>query len=440
MKIRRLLSLGLASTMLASLALTGCGEEEAKVYFLNFKPEAEAAWQELAKEYEKETGVSVKIVTAASGTYESTLSAEISSKNAPTLFQINGPVGYENWKEYLYDLKDTQLYSWLSDKSLAISGADGGIYGIPYVVEGYGIIYNDAIMTEYFKTEGAKATSMTEINNFAKLKEVVEDMQAKKEALGIDGVFASTSLKPGEDWRWQTHLANLPIYYEYKDNNTTCMETITFKYADQYKNIFDLYINNSCTEPTLVGSKVVNDSMAEFALGQCAMVQNGNWGWGQIKETEGNVVKAEDVKFLPIYTGVAGEENQGLCTGTENFFCINKNASEKDIEATIAFVEWVFSSAKGKEAVTKKLGFIAPFTTFTTAEAPQDPLAQEVLKYLNDDTKTSVSWNFTTFPSQDFKDGFGALLLNYSIGKSNWDDVKKYVVDTWASEWAKNKK
>ena len=79
MKIRKLLSLGLASTMLASLALTGCGEEEAKVYFLNFKPEAEAAWQELAKEYEKETGVSVKIVTAASGTYESTLSAEISS-------------------------------------------------------------------------------------------------------------------------------------------------------------------------------------------------------------------------------------------------------------------------------------------------------------------------------------------------------------------------
>jgi raffinose/stachyose/melibiose transport system substrate-binding protein len=443
MKIRKLLSLGLASTMLASLALTGCGDDEAdakgKVYYLNFKPEAEKAWQALADEYEKEFDVEVKIVTAASGTYESTLTSEISSKDAPTLFQINGPVGYENWKDYCYDLKDTKLYNWLSDKSLAITGSDGGVYGIPYVVEGYGIIYNDAIMKEYFKTEGAKATSMADVTTFAKLKEVVEDMQAKKDTLGIDGVFASTSLKPGEDWRWQTHLANLPIYYEYKDNNTQCMEKIDFKYAQNFKNIFDLYINNSCTEATLLGSKVVNDSMAEFALGQCAMVQNGNWGWGQIKDTVGNKVKPEDVKFLPIYTGVAGEDKQGLCTGTENFFCINKDADQKDIDATIAFVEWVFSSEKGKAAVTNELGFIAPFTTFTAAESPQDPLAQEVLKYLNDDTKTSVSWNFTTFPSQDFKDDFGAILLNYAIGKSKWEDVEKLVKDMWASEWAKNK-
>ena len=445
MKIRKLLSLGLASTMLASLALTGCGDEEAKdgeekgkVYYLNFKPEADEAWQAIAKAYKDETGVEVKVVTAANNTYESTLAAEIDGSEAPTLFQINGPVGYENWKDYCYDLKDTDLYSWLSDKSLAVTGEDGGVYGIPYVVEGYGIIYNNAIMEKYFALDGAKASSMDEINNFDKLKEVVEDMQAKKDDLGIDGVFGSTSLKKGEDWRWQTHLANLPIYYEYQDNNTTCMKDIEFTYSDNYKNILDLYLNNSCTEPTLVGSKTVVDSMAEFALGQCAMIQNGNWGWGDINKTEGNTVKSEDVKFLPIYTGVDGEENQGLCTGTENFFCVNKEASEADIKATIAFMEWVFNSEKGKAAVTNDLGFIAPFTTFTAEESPQDPLAQEVLRYLNDTTKTNVSWNFTTFPSQTFKDDFGAILLNYAIGGSTWDDVEKLVVDEWASEWAKN--
>ncbi|MDE6209938.1 MAG: ABC transporter substrate-binding protein [Lachnospiraceae bacterium] len=449
MKIRKLLSVGLASTMLASLALTGCGDdsssgkdgEEAKgsVYYLNFKPEANDAWQALAKAYTDETGVEVKVVTAANNQYEATLAAEIDGSAAPTLFQINGPVGYENWKEYCYDLKDTDLYNWLSDKSLAITGDDGGVYGIPYVVEGYGIIYNNSIMNKYFALDGAKASSMDEINNFAKLKEVVEDMQARKDELGIDGVFGSTSLKGGEDWRWQTHLANLPIYYEYKDNNTSCMEEIKFTYGDNYKNILDLYLNNSCTEPSLVGSKTVTDSMAEFALGQVAMIQNGNWGWGDINKTAGNVVKEEDVKFLPIYTGVSGEESQGLCTGTENFFCVNKEASEADIKATIDFVKWVFSSEKGKAAVTNDLGFIAPFTTFTTEEAPQDPLAQEVLRYLNDSSKTSVSWNFTTFPSQTFKDDFGAILLQYAIGTSTWDDVKKLVVEKWASEWAANK-
>ena len=219
MKIRKLLSLGLASTMLASLALTGCGDEEAKdgeekgkVYYLNFKPVADEAWQAIAKAYKDETGVEVKVVTAANNTYESTLAAEIDGSEAPTLFQINGPVGYENWKDYCYDLKDTDLYSWLSDKSLAVTGEDGGVYGIPYVVEGYGIIYNNAIMEKYYALDGAKASSMDEINNFDKLKEVVEDMQAKKDDLGIDGVFGSTSLKKGEDWRWQTHLANLPNF------------------------------------------------------------------------------------------------------------------------------------------------------------------------------------------------------------------------------------
>lgn len=440
MRIRKLLSLGLASTMLASLALTGCGDkaadEKGSVYYLNFKPEATEAWQALAEAYKAETGVDVKVVTAANNTYEETLTAEIDGSNAPTLFQINGPVGYENWKDYCYDLKDTDLYSWLLDKSLAITGEDGGVYGIPYVVEGYGIIYNQEIMDKYFELDGAKATSMDEINNFATLKAVAEDMQSRKADLGIDGVFASTSLKAGEDWRFQTHLANLPIYYEYKDNDTSCMEEITFKYADNYKNILDLYLNNSCTEPSLVGSKTVNDAMAEFALGQVAMVQNGNWGWGQISEVKGNVVKEENVKFLPIYTGVDGEESQGLCTGTENFFCINSEASEADIKATVDFVEWVFSSDKGKDAVTNTLGFIAPFNTFTEDESPKDPLAKEVIKYMADTTKTSVSWNFTTFPSQAFKDDFGQELLAYAVGTATWDDVKKLVVDEWASEWA----
>lgn len=440
MRIRKLLSLGLASTMLASLALTGCGDkaadEKGSVYYLNFKPEATEAWQALAEAYKAETGVDVKVVTAANNTYEETLTSEIDGSNAPTLFQINGPVGYENWKDYCYDLKDTDLYSWLLDKSLAITGEDGGVYGIPYVVEGYGIIYNQEIMDKYFELDGAKATSMDEINNFATLKAVAEDMQSRKADLGIDGVFASTSLKAGEDWRFQTHLANLPIYYEYKDNDTSCMEEITFKYADNYKNILDLYLNNSCTEPSLVGSKTVNDAMAEFALGQVAMVQNGNWGWGQISEVKGNVVKEENVKFLPIYTGVDGEESQGLCTGTENFFCINSEASEADIKATVDFVEWVFSSDKGKDAVTNTLKFIAPFNTFAEDESPKDPLAKEVIKYMADTTKTSVSWNFTTFPSQAFKDDFGQELLAYAVGTATWDDVKKLVVDEWASEWA----
>ena len=422
-----------ASTAAATTTADATGGQ---VYYLNFKPEVDEVWQKLAKQYTEETGVPVKVVTAASGTYEETLKSEIANTDAPTLFQINGPVGYQNWKDYCADLKDTDLYSWLLDPNLAVTGDDGGVYGIPYVEEGYGIIYNNAIMDKYFALDGAKAKSMDEINNFAKLKEVADDMQSKASDLGIEGVFASTSLTPGEDWRWQTHLMDLPVYYEYKDNNETDTDSLQFTYADNFKNIFDLYITDSCTKPGLLGSKSVDDSMAEFALGKVAMVQNGNWAWGQISKVDGNVVKEDDVKFMPIYSGVKGEEKQGLCIGTENYFSINSQAKPEDQAASIAFVEWLFNSDEGKKAVTNDLGFIAPFNTFSDDEKPTDPLAKEVLRYMSDSNLYTVNWCFTTFPSQTFKDDFGAALLEYASGSKSWDDVKQLVVDEWASEKA----
>ena len=441
MKLKKYLTIALSAVM-ATAVLTGCSsssddaakkDDKGSVYYLSFKPEQEEQWKKVAETYEKETGVEVKVVTAASGKYEETLKSEIAKDDAPTLFQINGPVGYENWKEYTADLKDTELYKHLLNEDLAIKDGDG-VYGIPYVEEGYGIIYNQKIMDKYFALDGAKVKSIDEINNYDKLKEVAEDMQSRKEELGIDGVFASTSLTPGEDWRWQTHLANLPVYYEYKDKDVKDLDKIDFKYADQYKNIFDLYINNSTCKPTLLGSKTVSDSMAEFALGKCAMVQNGNWAWSQISEVDGNTVKEEDIKFMPIYTGVKGEEKQGLCIGTENYFSVNKNASEADQQATKDFINWLFTSDEGKNFVTNDLGFIAPFDTFTEKESPNDPLAKEVIRYLSDKDLYNVDWNFTTFPSQTFKDDFGAALLEYCNGNMKWDDVKKLVVDEWASE------
>ncbi len=427
-------------------AATGETKEEKvdEIYYLNFKPEIAEVYNAIAADYEAETGVKVKVVTAASGTYEQTLKSEVAKSDPPTIFQINGPVGFESWKDYCADLSGTKLYSYLSDQSLVVKSGDG-VYGIPYVVEGYGIIYNNAIMNKYFALTDRATTvaSMEEVNNFTTLKAVVEDMTARKADLGIEGVFASTSLSAGEQWRWQTHLANMPLYYEFKDNTAfdstvlagLAANEIEFKYADNFKNIFDLYVNNSASQKGLLGSKTVNDSMAEFALGQVAMVQNGNWAWSQISGVEGNVVAAEDIKFMPIYTGVAGEETQGLCVGTENYFAINSQASPAKQEASIAFIEWLFTSEKGKDYVTNQLGFIAPFTTFEEDEKPADPLAKEVLAWMEKDV-TSVGWTFAAFPSEQFKNYFGDALLEYVQDSKTWDEVVTVVKDSWKSEKA----
>ncbi|BBF43180.1 hypothetical protein lbkm_1867 [Lachnospiraceae bacterium KM106-2] len=471
--MKKIVTILLCICMVASL-LVGCGKNDTKktesdngktektdnttkkdddsdkkateIYFFNFKPEIADKYEAIAKEYKEKTGVTVKVVTAASGEYEKKLLGEMEKEDAPTIFQINGPVGYQNWKDSCADLKDTNLYKWLKDKSLAVKGEDGGIYGVPYAVEGYGIIYNKAIMDKYFalKDKAVTIKSTEEIKNYTTLKQVVEDMTKHKKELGIDGVFASTSMKGGEQWRWQTHLASIPIYYECKDKDKTGntvatglgMDSIQFKYAENFKNVFDLYINNSDVEKGLLGGKSVTDSMAEFALGKVAMVQNGNWGWSQVTSVKGYKVKEEDIKMLPIYTGVKGEETQGICVGTENYFCINSEVSEEKQKASIDFLEWLYSSDEGRQHVVKDLGFIAPFTTFGDADKPADPLAKEVIKYQNDKNLVCPQWTFSCFPSEEFKNVFGSALLKYVQGQAKWDEVTKTVIDSWKSERA----
>lgn len=416
------------------------GEE---IYFLNFKPEVAEIYGEIAKTYKEETGVTVKIVTAASDTYEQTLTSEVAKKDAPTIFQVNGPRGYQTWKNYCADLSDTKIYSYLSEKSLAIRD-NGRVYGIPYVVEAYGIIYNKAITDKYFalSTRQKTVNSMDEIINFETLKTVVEDMTKHKDELNIDGVFASTSFSSGNQWRWHTHLANIPMYYELSENEDyddavaagLNSKEVAFKYSDYFKNTFDLYVNNSGTQKGLLGGKSVNDSMSEFALGKVAMVQNGTWAYNDIKDLKGNVVKEDDIKLMPIYTGIKGEEKQGLCVGTENYICINSKVSKEKQEASIAFLEWLFSSEKGKKYVTEQLQFISPFSTFSQNEAPDGPLAKEATRWMKKEDVATVPWIFTSFPSEVFKEDFGSALLEYTQGTADWDHVKQVFTSSWKSE------
>lgn len=441
--------LALVTAAALTLSLTACSDsgkggnsgenEAAAVRYLNFKPEIATAYEEIVKKYKEETGNTVIVETAANNTYEQTLSAKMATKEAPTIFQVNGPRGYANWRDYCADLTGTELYKHLTDKSAALT-YDGRAYGIPFMVEGYGIIYNKEITDKYFALpdKAVSFNDMNEVNSFDDLKSLVEDMQAKRDTLGIKGVFASTSLKPGDDWRWQTHLANLPVYYEFQNNGTDLtgsgIKDISFEYGDYFKNIFDLYITNSTVDRKLLGSKITDESMAEFALGQCAMVQNGNWAWSQINGINGNVVTAENIKYLPIYTGVPGEENQGLCIGTENFLCINSQADAAERKAAEDFLYWLCSSDSGKKYVVESLGFIAPFDTFTDAEKPDDPLTRQLLEWMEKDGISTIPWNFTIFPSQTFKEDFGAALLQYAQGSMDWDNVKKTFTESWKTE------
>lgn len=431
-KMRKAMSLALSAAMAASVLAVPVSAEEAegKVYYLNFKPEQAEQWEELAAAYTDETGVEVTVVTAASGTYESTLKSEMAKTEAPTMFQVNGPVGLATWKDYCYDMKDSEVYKNLKSDDFALVDENGAVSGIAYVIETYGIIYNKALMNAYFETEGAVATSMEEINNFDTFKAVVEDIQAKKDDLGILGAFTSAGMDSSSDWRFKTHLANLPLYYEYQADGITSTDAIKGTYLDNYKAIWDLYINNATCEPTMLSGKTGEDAASEFALGEAVFYQNGTWAYGDIKD---NDVADEDLGMMPIYIGVEGEENQGLCTGSENYWCVNSKASAEDIQATLDFMNWVVTSETGINALTQEMGFVTPFSSIGDDMLPANPLVAAA----NEDIAaghTAVTWNFTTMPSENWKNGVGSALLEYAQGTGEWDAVVAAFVDGWAAE------
>lgn len=444
MKRKRLIALLLTAAMTAGM-LAGCGgsggdsdggdadggkEATGKVYYLNFKPEQADQWVELAKQYTDETGVQVDVQTAASGTYESQLKSEMAKDEAPTLFQVNGPVGLATWKDYCYDLSDSAVYKDVSSDDYVLKDGDQ-VLGLAYVIETYGIIYNKAILNDYFAADWSTVKSIDDLNNFEALKAVAEEIQAHKDELGVQGAFTSAGMDSSSDWRFKTHLANLPIYYEYKDEGITSTDAIKGTYLDNYKQIWDLYLNNATCDPSMISSKTAEDANAEFSLGEAVFYQNGTWAYNDVK---GNEVADEDMGMLPIYIGVEGEEDQGLCTGSENYWCVNKNASEEDIQATLDFMQWVVESDEGRDMLANEMGFVTPFTTFADY-LPSNPLVQANEEY-NEAGKTPVSWNFTTMPSENWKNNVGSALLEYAQGTGDWNGVVSAFVDGWATEYA----
>ena len=431
--MKKYFAAAMSAAMVAGLAVVPTQAEEAKgsVYYLNFKPEQAEQWEDLAKIYTEQTGVEVNVLTAASGTYESTLKSEMAKDEVPTLFQVNGPVGLATWKDYCLDLKDSEVYSHLKSDDFALKDGDS-VYGLAYVIETYGIIYNKALLADYCALDGAVIKDASEITSFDTLKAVADDIQARKDELGVEGAFTSAGMDSSSDWRFKTHLANLPIYYEYKADGISSTDAIKGTYLDNYKAIWDLYITDATCEPTMLASMTGEDAASEFALGEAVFYQNGTWAYNDIKDNE---VADEDLGMLPIYIGAEGEENQGLCTGSENYWCVNSKAPEEDIQATLDFLNWVVTSDEGRNSLAKEMGFTTPFDTFTEEYVADNPLLDAANAYI-DAGKTSVAWCFTTMPSENWKNGVGSALLEYAQGTGEWDGVVSAFVDGWATEYA----
>ena len=418
----------IALTLVLILAVglfAGCkSSDKGSVYFLNFKPEADSAWQALAKTYTEKTGVTVKVVTAASGTYETTLTAEMAKKDAPTLFQCGNRAGLETWADYLLPLQDTDFYKELSTDEFNLYGENGDALAVGYCYEAFGIITNKALLEKAGYT-------VEDITNFETLKAVAEDIHARAAELGFDA-FTSSGMDGSSSWRFSGHLANMPLFYEFRDDKVTSQPaSIKGTYLDNFKNVWDLYTTDSATTGAALVSATGDQAEAELGEGKAVFYQNGSWEYSNL--TSKFNMNPDDLAMIPIYCGVEGEEKAGLCCGTENCWAVNKYASEEDIKATLDFMKWVVTSEEGTTMMAKEFGPIP----FKSAKTPENVFFAQANDYTANGNYV-VTWAFNYTPAVDeWRAGVVDALTQYTSGNADWSVVKTAFVDGWAAQYAK---
>ncbi len=421
--MKKLTALFLTLCLALSLFAAVSAEEAGKVYYLNFKPEADQAWQALAQQYTEQTGVEVKIVTAASGQYNDTLTNEMGKgAAAPTLFQAGNVESVGTWGYTMLPLDGTDLLAEMTTEDFNLKNADGQTVALGYCYEAYGIITNKALL--------AKAGySLDDIHDFASLKAVADDIHARAAELGFDA-FTSAGLDGSSSWRFSGHLTNMPLFYEFRDDGVTEQPaTVKGTYLDNYKMIWDLYITDSAADPTKLDSATGDQAEAEFGEGKAVFYQNGTWEFANLTGTFG--MNPDDLAMLPIYCGVEGEENAALCAGTENCWAINSAASEAAQRAALDYLLWVVTSEEGTAMMAEQFGPIP----FKAAKASSNVFFNDATAMLAAG-KYVVTWAFNYTPNVDeWRAGIVSALSQYSAGIGDWDNLVYEFVEGWATQY-----
>lgn len=410
-----------APTAAATEAAADNTAAEGRVYYLNFKPEADTAMQELAALYTETTGVPVKVVTAASGQYSDTLTAEMAKTEAPTIFNIGNLSGLNDWDEYALNLADSAVANELTTDEFNLYNDADELKAIGFCFESYGIIVNKALLEK-------AGHSVEEITDFASLKAVADDIHARAAELGFDA-FSAPGLDSSSSWRFSGHLANMPLFYEFRDDNVTEQPaTIKGTYMDNFRNIWDLYVTDTAADPKTLTTGTADESRAQFTEGKAAFYQNGTWEFAALNEAG-----LTDICMIPIYCGVAGEEKAGLCSGTENCWAVNSKVSEADQKASLDFLYWLVTDPTASQKMVDTLGALpfksAPESSNTFLANGNDLLAKG---------NYNVSWAFNHTPNVDsWRATVVTALAKYAADRTdaNWAEVVKGFVDGWAYEY-----
>ncbi|NMA91210.1 MAG: carbohydrate ABC transporter substrate-binding protein [Amphibacillus sp.] len=397
-------------------------KDSVDVNVFQFKVEFKDQFEELVELYMKENEhVNLSVQTVGGGSdYAASLKAEMASGNEPVIFNIGGPTELNEYRDYLADLSDTQAATLALDGTL--NGIEDGeeILGLPFALEGYGLIYNK----EIFDQAGVDPNTLT---SFAALEAAFAKIDEQKEALGLEAVVAFPA---SELWVMGNHLANHYIAPEFNSDIIGAFEseTINFTYSDQMKKMLDLQSQYSVQPVLSLDYSMQVEQL--FSTGKVAVIQQGNWIYPTVEQMDKDFAE-NGIGLIPM--PFDGEFSDHLPVGVPQYWAVNKNASDEQVKAAKDFLDWMYTSDQGKDFVLDKFKFIPAYDGYDP-DRIADPLSKTVYQYSLDEK--TIGWTFMATPVGWNEDILATEFQKYLVGEVTWEEV----LSTSKQEWENARK
>lgn len=443
--VKRIVALALTSMMVMStLVLGGCSsksqganaekKDSVTLNVFQFKVEIAKELEEAAKKYsEKHPGVKININTVGGGSnYGAALRAKVQSGEEPAIFNIGGPQDVKDWKSRLVDLSGEP---WVKQSIKGVLDGiteDKKIYGMPFDVEAYGLIYNKAI----FKDAGIDATT---IKDYATLESAVKKLDSeiksgklKEKYPQLEAVF---EMPAKETWITGLHLSNVALSQEFKNSlDAFKADKVIFKHGDGLKSLIDLEANyspNAKSKGKLNAVDYATQVGQGIGIERVAIIQQGNWIFNEVNKIDKDVAKNLDM--LPIST--KGGKGDSIALGVPMYWGINSKVSKEQQAAAKDFLNWLYTSDEGKDIVVNKFFFIPPFKGYEKYSA-KDSLGLAVERYIKENK--TLSWVFMGYPTDWGMNVVGKDIQKYLAGEMTWDQVINDSKTQWTT--MRNKK
>jgi raffinose/stachyose/melibiose transport system substrate-binding protein len=369
--------------------LTACTPKEQTLVIFQNKVEIDTVLRDYATAWGAANNVTVEVKSCGGDTcqYGTQILAEFQADKQPDIFVIEGMGGYNIYEDKILDLTGE---AWAANTSLEFV-VDSKTYGFPVAIEGWGMAYNETILT-------AAGVNINDLKNVsqAEYATVFAQIQAYYTANNMSD-YAVVSMAAGAGMTWVTGLHNFNGYLSaglsYSNNSVIAdlnNGIVNDSRLSQLANWVELLYEYA--EPTILLTGGYGEQVGKFAEGKAAFLHQGNW-------TDSSYTASTfEMGYLP--HAVLTEGNDSIFIGAPSYYVINKDS--ESIEAAKLFLNDLASSAEGHDYMVNKANMVPAFDSVTLI--PSTPLSASVLEW-NQAGKAYAWWQ------NDMPSGFGMETL-----------------------------